>query len=113
MKPNIKSPYFKLSLLFVVLFLVQSFIEGRIIMHAIKDNKSTNSVSLLYWLGLVWLSVAATFYYKTTRFKQSGTRLLIVFIAALIVFAPLAAIIYTVLVLLPSYSLVNNNGFSQ
>jgi hypothetical protein len=112
-KPNTKSPFFKLSLVFVVIFFVQDYFAGKLIVHAIKENKSTGPVALVYWLGLLWLSIAATLYYKTTRFRQSGMRQLLVFIIAPFVFAPLAALVYVALALLPTYGLVNNNGFSN
>ena len=113
MKSNTKSPFFKLSLLFAALFFVQSYIEERLVVQAIKANKSTSSVGLVYWLGLLWLSIAATLYYKTTHFKQTRIRQFSVFILAPFVFAPLVAIVYVILVLLPTYSLVSNNGFSH
>jgi phosphatidylserine synthase len=104
-KPNTKSPFFKLSLVFVALFFVQTYIEGKLLVHDIKSSEATNSDSaaLVYWLGLVWLAIAATLYYKTTRFKQTRMRQFLVFITAPFVFAPLAAIVYVILVLLPAY----------
>lgn len=105
--------FFKLSLLFTLFFIVQSFIEGRLVVNAVKNNKSVHAVAITYWLGLLWISIAATLYYKATRYKQSWLRQLAVFIISPIIFAPLAAIIYVALVLLPSYSLINTSGFSH
>ena len=112
MKPNTKSPFFKLSLVFVAIFLVQDYIEGKLIVDAVKAHKSIGSVAVVYWLGILWLSIAATLYYKTTSFKQTRIRQLLVLIITPFVFAPLAAILYLIFVLVPTYNIASRSGFT-
>lgn len=113
MKPNIKSGYFKFSLVFVLLFFVQSLIESRVIVSAIKNNKPTGSIEIVYWLGLLWLAVASVLYYKATTYRQSFSRQLLIFIIAPFVLAPIAGLIYFAIVVLPTYSLISQSGFSH
>ena len=113
MKPNTKSIYFKLSILFTLFFIIQSYVEGRLVYNVVKYNKHISSVALAYWLGLLWLALASLMYYKATKNKQTWERQLLIFVMAPFIFAPLAGLIYVTLVILPSYGLINNSGFSH
>ena len=111
-KPNRKSIYFKLSLIFPLIFIVQTFIESRIVSRDVKDGKSSTSIELVYWLGILWVSLAVLMYYKSTSKRQAWSRYLLVFILSLWCIAPIAGIIYVAIVLTPIYSLAGSGAIS-
>ncbi len=59
-------------------------------------------------LDFFWIALASVFYYKTTKYKQTGVNQLAIFVAAPIVLSPVIFLIHTVTVLLPIYSLVGS-----
>ncbi len=113
MKPNTKSKYFKLSLMSAGLFLIHLLILGLFIKSAVKHDHPASTFVQLSWVAIVWISLAAVFYYKTTQFRQALLRQIAVFFLAPIVLSPILAVLYVVIVLLPIYSLANQNGFSN
>jgi hypothetical protein len=111
MKPNTKSIFFKLSILCLILFVLQLFITRQLALNAVKGSRSTSLIAPLYWLGIFWVSLGSAFYYKTTKYKQTFVRQLLVFILTPIALAPFIGIIYVIVVLLPLYGQISQSGF--
>lgn len=113
MKPNTKSIFFKFSLVCFIAFFVQLFIVSGYVQRIVNTDQSTSLVGPLYWVGLLWIALGSTFYYKTTRYRQTPVKQLLVFALSPIVFAPLIGIAYVMIVLLPLYGQVSQSGFTH
>jgi len=105
MKPNTKSIFFKLSLACVIAFFVQMFILRGYVLHILNTNQSTSLLCALYLLGILWISIGSTFYYKSTKYDQKPLKQILVFVLSPFVFAPIIAFLYVIIVLLPLYAL--------
>jgi len=77
----------------------------------IKESGKNTYIIPAYILGIFWISLGSLFYYKTTRFKQTFLNQTLVFIFSPIIFSPVIAITYTIIVILPIYSLASKPGF--
>jgi len=113
MKPNTKSIFFKFSIVCFVAYFLQLFIVRGYVQHIVNANQSKSLVGPLYWLGLLWIGLGSTFYYQTTKYRQTPIRRLLVFVLSPIVFAPLIGITYVIIVLLPLYGQVSQSGFTH
>ena len=113
MKPNTKSIYFKLSIVFLLAFFIHLFILAGFIRHYVaSSSSSTNHYSgFLIFVPVTWVSLSGLSFYKSTNSKQTPIRQLVAFLLSPVVLAPILGIIYTIVVLLPLYSLVNKGGF--
>ncbi len=113
MKPNTRLISFKLSLLCFGIFLLQLIATRIYIQHIVANAQSTSLVGPLYWLGVLWISLGSTFYYRTTKHRQTPVRQLLVFVLSPLVFAPLIGIFYVIIVLFPLYDLIGHSGIGN
>lgn len=103
MKPQTKSVFFKLSLVCFAVFFVQLVFVRSYAQHVIDVNQSESLIGLFYWLGLIWIGLGSSFYYKTTNHRQTVLNQILIFLISPLVFAPIAAVLYVFIVLLPLY----------
>lgn len=69
------------------------------------------SIYIIELLTIFWVALGGLFFYKSTANKQSIAMQLLAFISTPFMLAPILAIIYVLVILLPLYNLVNKSGF--
>lgn len=113
MKPDTASTSFKLSLICFGAFIAQLIATRAYVQHVVTSNQSTILIEPLYWVGVLWISLGSTFYYRATKNKQTPLRQLLVFVVSPLVFAPLIGVLYAIVVLFPLYNLVGQHSFGH
>ncbi len=107
MKPDMKSPYFYLFILFSIAIFAQAVILGAMWRSQIIDNSSSGSPALLgICLGLLFTGLAALSYFKTTSYTQSMKNQILVSVVIPLVLLPIIAFVIISIILLPIYDLV-------
>jgi hypothetical protein len=105
MKPNIKSKYFKLSLVVFFCYLASLLYARFYVINAIKTNSDTSLVIYLFILGLVFMYAGTILWYASSHPHAKRSRQLLLAFIAPFALIPILAIMYVVVVLLPIYSL--------
>ncbi len=113
MKPNTRSKYFWYSLISALIFFIHLGLTGQLLKDAINTDHSYSLILAIGWAGVVWISVAALFYFKSTASKQTLLRQIAVSFLAPIVLSPIIAVVYVTLPLSPIYNLVNQSDFGN
>lgn len=107
MKPNTKSPYFYLFILFSIAVFVQAIIMSNILKDQVLSDSPLNSdpITISYCLGFLFTGLAALFYFKTTKKKQTTKNQILVFALAPIALSPIIILVISLITILPLYEL--------
>lgn len=108
MKPNVKSPYFALFLLFTSGIFIQAKLIGNIIQAEVINEGEINNLILYlsFILGYLIAGIAAVCFTKATKKKRKTKDYWLIFFIAPLVFLPIILFAVVSIILLPLYSLV-------
>jgi len=114
MRPNIKSPYFILSLLLIGASIIKSYLLGQYVADNITKDSPPFLASYALFIGagvsLILLAFASLCYFKATNMPQTKRNTMRAFLLAPVILFPLVVIVDGFLILLPMYGLVTDTS---